>query len=200
MAHVLAHMTMSLDGRIADEDDQVGALFDWYDAGPVAVTTATPRVEFHLDEAGAEMLRPLLSGVGAVVCGRRLFDLTDGWDDRHPLGAPVIVVTHAPPDASRWPRTRFVPDVATAIELATEVAANRIVAIASADVAGQALDLGLVDEVAVSLVPLIMGRGKPFFASVRRGPILLDDPTVIPGTRATHLRYRVQRRVDDSAV
>ena len=67
-------------------------------------------------------------------------------------------------------------------------------AIASADIAGQAIDLGLVDEVAVSLVPLIMGGGRTYFGSVRGGPVLLEDPTVIAGTRATHLRYRVQRQ------
>ena len=52
---------------------------------------------FEVDEAGAEMLRDLTENVGALVAGRRLFDIADGWGDNHPAGAPVVVVTHQPP-------------------------------------------------------------------------------------------------------
>jgi dihydrofolate reductase len=136
----------------------------------------------------------MIKNVGALVCGRRLFDITDGWGDEHPIGAPVVVVTHrAPANADRWPRTRFVGDVAQAVALAKEIAGGRDVAVASADIAGQALDLRLIDEVAVSLVPTLMGSGKAFFGTLTRGPIMLDDPAITPGTRATHLRYRVRR-------
>lgn len=194
MTNVTAHMTMSLDGYIASDSDEVGVLFEWYSAGPVEVESRNPDIRFRLDEPGAALVRSMMADVGALVSGRRLFDITDGWGDRHPIGAPVVVVTHRPPaDASRWPRTTFVDDVPRAIALAQEIAGDGDVAIASADIVGQALDLGLVDEVAVSLVPVLMASGKAYFGSLTRGPILLEDPTVITGTRATHLRYRVRR-------
>ena len=84
----------------------------------------------------------------SLVCGRRLFDLTNGWDDNHPIGAPVVVVTHnAPQDTTKWPHTTFVNGVSEGIAGAREIAGDKDVAIASADIARQALDLGLVDEV-----------------------------------------------------
>jgi dihydrofolate reductase len=194
MSKVLTHMTMSLDGFIADPQDGIEELFGWYSAGNVDIPTAGNQWTFHVDEASAELMRYFLSGFGALVCGRRLFDITEGWGDNHPMGAPVVVVTHRPPDdADRWPRTTFSGDVPTAIERAKQLAARKDVVISSADIAGQALDLGLVDEVAVSLVPVLLGEGIPYFARLTNGPHRFEDPVVIEGTRATHLRYAVRR-------
>ncbi|GAA2272944.1 dihydrofolate reductase family protein [Glycomyces scopariae] len=196
MSTVRSHMTMSLDGFIAQPDDQVGELFEWYDAGDVAIPTPYEHVPaFNVDAASAAFLREVTDGCGAVVVGRHLFDITDGWDDTHPAGAPVVVVTHRPPAdaAERWPTTSFVDGVAAAIERAEQVAGDRDVTIASANVAQQALALGLVDEVCVSLVPVIFGEGIPYFTVLDTGHLLLEDPVVVQGTRAVHLRYPVRR-------
>jgi dihydrofolate reductase len=194
MGKVWTHMTMSLDGYIAEPNDEVGELFDWYGAGEVSVASANEDVAFAVDAASAGMLRDLLGSAGALVCGRRLFDITNGWNDNHPVGAPVVVVTHSPPaDAERWPRTTFVDDVETAIAKAREIADDKDVTIASANVIQQALDLGLVDEVCVSLVPVLYGEGIPYFSKLQRGHVLLEDPVVVQGRRALHLRYPVRR-------
>lgn len=194
MTHVYTHMTMSLDGYIADPHDGTGELFGWYGAGDVTLPSADARWSFQVDENSASLLRETLRDCGALVCGRRLFDITNGWDDSHPIGAPVVVVTHrAPDDAARWPRTNFVGGVAEAVTRAREVAGAKDVCIASADIARQALDLRLVDEVCVSLVPVLLGDGIPYFGGLTRAPHHLDDPVVISGTRATHLRYAVRR-------
>ena len=194
MATVYTHMTMSLDGYIADPKDGVGELFGWYSAGDVIVPGAGGRWSFRVDANSAEMLREMLAGAGALVSGRRLFDLTNGWDDHHPIGAPVVVVTHnAPRDITPWPRTTFVNGVAEGIAAAREIAGGKDVTIASADIARQALDLGLVDEVCISLVPVLLGRGIPYFANLTGAPHHFDDPVIIQGQRATHLRYRVRR-------
>jgi hypothetical protein len=113
MGKVFTHMTMSLDGFIADPNDQVGELFDWYEAGDVTVPTPNEGISFQVDDASAEMLRELTGNTGALVSGRRLFDIANGWDDNHPAGAPVVVVTHRAPEdaAKRWPRTTFVDGV-----------------------------------------------------------------------------------------
>src|SRR5579875_982387 len=105
MGRIFSHMTMSLDGFIADPDDGVGELFGWYDAGPVAVPSADERWSFSVDDASARMLREVMAATGALVCGRRLFEHTSGWDDSHPMGAPVVVVTHRAPESPRRPWT-----------------------------------------------------------------------------------------------
>ncbi|MGP3769543.1 dihydrofolate reductase family protein [Streptomyces sp. SDT5-1] len=195
MGKVLSHVTMSLDGFVADPQDQVGELFEWYEAGDVSVPNPNETVEFHVDDASARMLDRLTGSCGAVVAGRRLFDVADGWGDKHPAGAPVVVVTHRVPEdaAIRWPTTTFVDGVEAAIRAAREIAGERDVTIASPSIIQQALDLGLVDEVCVSLVPVLFGEGIPYFAKLRQGHQLLEDPVVVQGRRALHLRYAVRR-------
>ena len=196
MGKVTTHMTMSLDGFIADPDDQPGELFDWYQAGDVSVPSANENVVFDVDEASAEVLGDLTEDVGALVSGRRLFDIANGWNDSHPAGARVVVVTHSPPaDAQdRWPKTTFVDGVEPAIAKATELAGDKSVTIASPNVIQQALELGLVDEVCISLVPVLFGEGIPYFAKLDRGHVMLEDPVVVQGRRALHLRFPVRGR------
>ena len=82
---------------------RVTELFGWYEAGTVTVPSAGERWSFTVDERSAQLLREVLAATGALVCGRRLFDHTNGWDHRHPVRAPVVVVTHRPPrDAGKW--------------------------------------------------------------------------------------------------
>jgi dihydrofolate reductase len=196
MGKVTTHMTMSLDGYIADPDDQVGELFDWYQAGDVAVGHASDDFgEFNVDKASAEVLTEMLTSAGALITGRRLFDIANGWNDAHPAGAKVVVVTHDPPPdaADRWPRTTFVGGVEEAVAKAKELAADKDVSIASANVIQQALNLGLVDEVAVSLVPVLFGEGKAYFGRLDDGHLMLEDPDVVKGHRAVHLVFKVRR-------
>ncbi|SDT35915.1 dihydrofolate reductase family protein [Jiangella sp. DSM 45060] len=195
MGKVLSHMTMSLDGFIAQPDDGIGELFEWYEAGDVAVDNPNETVRFAVDDASATVLRDLTENVGALIAGRRLFDIADGWGDKHPAGSPVVVVTHQPPAdaAERWPTTTFVDGVAAAVERAQQIAGDKDVTIASANVTQQALALGLLDEVCVSLVPVLFGEGIPYFSTLGGGHQLLEDPAVVQGRRALHLRYPVRR-------
>ncbi|MFB9659962.1 dihydrofolate reductase family protein [Glycomyces mayteni] len=195
MSKVLSHMTMSLDGFIAQPDDQIGELFEWYGAGDVEVPGPNEDVRITVDAESAAFLTEVVGNCGALVAGRRLFDMTGGWGDRHPVGAPVVVVSHGVPEdaAQRWPRTEFVDGVKEALARAREIAGDRDVTIASANITQQALALGLVDEVCVSLVPVLFGEGVPYFAAFDTGHLLLEDPVVVQGRRAVHLRYPVRR-------
>ncbi|HVV75897.1 MAG TPA: dihydrofolate reductase family protein [Mycobacteriales bacterium] len=196
MTLVLTHMCMSLDGFIAQPDDDPAELFDWYWGGEVVVPSAQENMSFSVDAASAVMIHELTSGCGALVAGRRLFDQTDGWGDNHPAGAPVVVVTHRePPDKAdqRFPRTTFTSSVEEAIARAKEIAGDKFVTIASADIIQQALNLRLVDEVCVSQVPVLFGAGIRHFGELVGGHILLDDPAIVQGRRALHLRYPVRR-------
>jgi dihydrofolate reductase len=199
MGKVGSSATMSLDGYIAFDDNTVGALFDWYEAGDVEVRTTRSDLTFHVTEQSAEFWRTSIAASGALVVGRTLFDFTDGWGGRHTMDAPVVVVTHevptdwvaAHPDA---PFTFVTSGVAAAIDAAQEIAGDRVVAVAAGTIARQCLELGLLDEVAVDLVPVVMGRGKPYFGELGIGDVVLGDPTTcIRGDRVTHLVFPVER-------
>ena len=196
MTKVLTHMCVSLDGFVAQPDDDPAELFDWYWGGDHVVPSAQEGMTFSVDAASAAMLQELTSGCGALIAGRRLFDQTDGWGDNHPAGAPVVVVTHRPPPtdaATRFPRTTFTGSVEAAVATAKEIADDRFVTIASADIIQQALDLGLVDELCLSLVPVLFGTGISYFGELAGGHVVLEDPVVVQGRRALHLRDAVRR-------
>ncbi len=196
MAKVTTHMCMSLDGFVAQPDDNPAELFDWYWGGDVVVPSAQEGMSFSVDAASAPMLEALTSGCGALIAGRRLFDQADGWGDHHPAGAPVVVVTHRQPPADaavRFPRTTFTGGVEEAIRTAKEIAGDKFVTIASADIIQQALNLGLVDELCISQVPVLFGAGVRYFGEFTGGHVMLEDPVVVQGARALHLRYSVRR-------
>jgi dihydrofolate reductase len=195
VASVIAALTMSVDGFIAREDDSVGPLFDWYDSGDVAVRWPGMSMVSHVTPPTAGYLRRTISEAGAIVVGRRVYDYTNGWGGGHPLGVPLFLVTHNPPAA--WPVpdapfTAVTEGVAAAIGKAKAAAGGKTVALAGPSVIQQALDLGLVDEIAVDLAPVLLGKGIRFFGELARSPVLLDDPEVIESTRVTHLRFRVR--------
>ena len=202
MGTVVAQASMSLDGYIARADNSIGQLFDWYEAGEVEVPTVTPGLTFHLTPTSAAYWREWTAGLGAVVCGRTLFDVTDGWGGRHTLDVPVVVVTHEVPTA--WVRDHpgapftFVTDgVAAALTRAQQLAGAGTVAVTAGTIASQCLQLGLLDVVAVDLVPVVMGGGRPFFPGLDGADVRLGDPDVcVPSTRVTHLRMPVLRDPD----
>ena len=196
MGQVIASAAMSLDGFVADTEDAVGPLFDWYSNGDVAITAADPDRVFHVTDATANYLRAAWADIGAAVIGRRLFDLTNGWDGRPAIGGYVFVVTHKPPVGWPFPGApfTFVTDgLASAIAQARAFAGRRNVALTAGNLTGQALAAGLVDEVSVNLVPAVFGSGVRFFGSYAGSPALLDNPQVIQGDRVTHLHYRVRK-------
>lgn len=198
MGKVVTSASMSLDGFVAYPNDDPGPLFDWYEAGDVEVVTASEPASFHLTPTSAEYWRDFVGQVGCLVVGRHLFDITDGWSGVHPLGVPFVVLTHEVPRDWKHAATgnaHFVTDgIEAAIAQAQELAGDKTVAVAAGVVGGQALAAGLVDEVAIDLVPVVLGEGHRFFADVDPRAVRLGDPTVIvPSTRVTHLVFPVER-------
>lgn len=191
---------MSLDGYIAKPDNSIGRLFDWMQSGEVSVITPAEDFSVHLTPDNADHWRTWVESIGALVCGRTLFEVTDGWNGRHTLDVPVVVVTHRPPEM--WitahpdaPFTFVAGGVEAAIARAREVAGDRNVTVSGGAIARQCLELGLLDEVAVDLVPVVMGSGnRPFFGAVSGGDIMLGNPTLCsPGDRVVHLVFPVMR-------
>jgi dihydrofolate reductase len=198
MGKVVAAASMSLDGYIAKHDNTIGHLFDWYDNGDHEYRTETPDITFHLNDASFEYWSSWVSTLGALVCGRTLFDFTDGWGGQHTMGMPVVVVTHHEPaewiDAHPGAPFTFVDDVEAAVTEAKRIAGQRVVAVAAGTIARQCLELGLLDEVAVDLVPVVMGEGRPFFGALSTDDVKLGDPTTcVESDRVTHLVFPVLR-------
>ena len=137
--------------------------------------------------------------------GRKLFDVTNGWEGRHPLDVPVFVVTHEPPTdwnpAEPDPPFTFVTEgVEAAIEQATAVAGEKSVAVNGGTMARQALEAGLIDEIWIDLVPLLLGGGTPMFDRLKTAPVVLEGPvSIVEGQAVTHLRYLVKRLQSDRA-
>jgi dihydrofolate reductase len=101
-----------------------------------------------------------------------------------------------PQDVGKWKTITFASSAESGIAAARQIAGDKDVTIASANIAAQAVDLGLVDEVTISLVPVLRGKGIPYFANLARAPHRFDDPVIIPGSRVTHLRYAIRRTGD----
>ncbi|MCX4726725.1 dihydrofolate reductase family protein [Streptomyces sp. NPDC090052] len=195
MAKVTANMSMSLDGFVSHPSDGVDQLFRWYGNGDVTVRTADPNMTFQVSEASAQRLNRGLSEIGVLVYGRRTFDDAGGWIGGHPLGRPVIVVSHSIPDG--WPRAdtplTFVTDgVESAIAQARATAGGKKVVIGSADLTQQCINAGLLDELDVDLVPLLLGSGVRFLDNLREAPRALEGPTVVEGNGVTHLTYTLR--------
>jgi dihydrofolate reductase len=199
---VIMHNVVSVDGFIADENDDVGPLFEWYFSGDTPVRERDEQFDhsgtgsgFLVSRASAEYVRSMWASIGTIVKGRHLFDLVNGWEGRPPAGDHVVVVSHRPKPEGWHPEAsyHFVDDVAEAIVKAKELAGERTVAVAAGAVGGQILAAGLVDEVAMDVVPVVFGSGKRYFGGIA-GQHLLEDPhVVIQGERVLHLRYRVRR-------
>ena len=101
MGNVIATAAVSLDGFVADTEDGVGPLFDWYNNGPVEVYGTDPGRPFHVSQASADYINSTWPKVRSCVIGRRLFDITNGWNGVPAVGDHVFVVTHEPP--TDWP-------------------------------------------------------------------------------------------------
>jgi dihydrofolate reductase len=200
---VIMHNVMSVDGFIADENDGVGPLHEWYFSGDIPITGGGDRPydhsgagsRFKVSRASAEYVRSMWEGIGTIVMGRTLFDLVNGWEGKPPAGDHVVVVSHRPKPEGWHPEAsyHFVDDVTAAIDKAQELAGERTVAVNAGEVGGQILAAGLVDEVAMDVVPVVFGSGKRYFGGID-GQHLLEDPhVVIQGDGVLHLAFKVRR-------
>jgi dihydrofolate reductase len=130
-----------------------------------------------------------------MLTGRRTFDGAQGWGGNHGWG-PAFVLTHHIPEG--WPRpnstVHFVTDgIESAVNQAKTAAAGKSVGVHGADTIQQCLNAGLLDEIHVDIAALLLGSGIRLFDHLAVSPIVLGNPTVIPGIGVTHLRYPVRR-------
>jgi dihydrofolate reductase len=197
MSKTIAIMSMSLDGYVADVNDGVAEVFDWYsNSGDVEIHTGgSDPMTFKVSAPSAEHFRGLTAELGAVLTGRRTFDVAQGWGGNHAWG-PAFVLTHHIPDG--WPRpdstVHFVTDgIDSAVAQAKAAAHGMSVGVHGADTIQQCLNAGLLDEIHVDLAAVLLGSGVRLFDHLAGGPAVLGNPTVIQGVGVSHLRYSVSK-------
>ena len=195
MSDVIAIMSMSLDGYVAGPDDDVMKVFDWYfGSGDVEVRTGgSDPMTFRVSEPSAAYIRGLASELGAVLSGRRTFEVAQGWGGNHGWG-PAFVLAHEVPDG--WPRpgstVYFVTDgLESAVQQAKAAAGGKSVGVHGADTIRQLLDAGLVDHLCIDLSAVLLGSGVRLFDHLAGVPTFLGNPTAVSGVGVTHLRYPV---------
>jgi dihydrofolate reductase len=132
---------------------------------------------------------------GAVVAGRRTFEIAGGWSGDHHDGVPIFVVTRRPPDggAPDWPLVTYVTDVASAMARAKDAAGDRNVLVHGARTAQLALAAGVLDELEIHQIPVLLGQGRRLFDHLGPHHIELELARIVDAPGVTHLRYRVLR-------
>jgi dihydrofolate reductase len=182
------YMSMSLDGFITGPDDRPGQelgrdggrLFNWMD-------------DRMSDGPNGQVVREAMA-TGALISGRRTFELAGRWQGDHHDGVPIFVLTHHADDGDVPPGSaRFVTDVGACAEQARAAAGGRAVMVHGAGAAQALLRAGLLDEMEIHLVPVLLGQGRPLFASLGPDHIELEPVRRLEGRDVTHLRYRVRR-------
>jgi dihydrofolate reductase len=182
-APIRLYMSMSLDGFIAGTDDRPGQelgvhggrLFNWLD------DREGPGIN---GQVYAEAL-----ATGAMISGRRTFDLAGGWNGDHHDGVPIHVLSHTAADRDLPAGTRFYDDVDACAADARTAAGDRAVMVHGASAAQSLLRAGQLDELEIHLVPVLLGAGRRLFEETDR--VELEQVRQLEGREATHLRYRV---------
>lgn len=201
MAKVIIDLSMSLDGFITGPNptkeqglgENGDKLHEWYFNGP----TASTRSEFFRP-LGASMAvaEEMFDTTGAMLVGRKMYDLVDGWGGNHPIpGLRVFLVTHHAPETipqGHSPITVVTDGLERAAAQAKAAAGEKNVTVGGASIAQQCLNAGLVDEIYVHLVPVLLGGGTRLFENLS-APVDLEQLQVIEAPGVTHLRYRVLR-------
>jgi dihydrofolate reductase len=202
MGKVLTELSMSLDGFVAGPNDgperSLGdggeRLFQWYSSGDTAFPLPGTDMVFKVSRASAELLREEWGMLGAMVAGRRMFDIANAWGGNPPGGGPCFVVTHTVPQA--WvkegsPFTFVTDGVESAIRQAKKAAGDKNVAVSSANIMQQCIKAGLLDEIQIDLVPILLGDGVRLFDHLGAAPIELKSIRVIAAPGVTHLKFRI---------
>jgi dihydrofolate reductase len=199
MGKVVFDISMSLDGFIAGlhdgpdnpmGDHGVEALHQWIwgdrtDGVPGDGAKGSNR----------EVLAELKNTTGAIVVGRRTYDIVDGWGGTHPFGAiPAFVVTKAAPEHVPQGGTKFtfVTDgIESAVKQARAAAGDRnVYVVGGANIAQQCLKAGLLDEMRIHIAPLLLGEGIRLFDHLGAESIQLERTGLVDAPGVTHLTFR----------
>jgi dihydrofolate reductase len=150
----------------------------------------------EVSAVSAAHLREMVPTLGALVTGRRTFDIAHAWGGRHPLNVPVVVMTHTIPQewAGKDSVFTFVSDgIESAVARAQQIAGDKNASVGAASITQQCLNAGLLDEIYIDLVPVLLGGGVRLFDRLSIKPIELESIGVAEAPGVTHLGFRVVR-------
>jgi dihydrofolate reductase len=192
MGKVITNVTMSLDGFIAGPGDDVSQIFKWYNSGDTEVSMQRGNMVLKVSSISAELLNEAIRTTGAMVAGRRMFDLANAWVGNPPI-EPCFITTHFPPQ--EWmkegsPFTFVTEGIESAVEQARAAAGDRNVAVSTASTTQQCLKAGLLDEIHIDLAPALLGDGIRLFDHLGAEPVELEIIRVVEAPGVTHLAYR----------
>jgi dihydrofolate reductase len=193
MGKVRTGLSMSLDGFIGGPNDGPEApmghggewLLAWYSGGDTEYRLPGTEMVFKVSAQTAEFLRETRRTTGALVTGRRTFDLTNGWGGKHPLDVPVFVVTHTVPQGWVYegsPFTFVTDGLESALEQAKAIAGDKDVGVVGASLVQQCIRAGVLDEIHVDLVPVLLGDGVRLLDHLGTEPIELEKHPVDRGS------------------
>lgn len=202
MSKVVIDLSISVDGFIAGPNESTEqplgeggeVLHRWMFSGHLPSRYSD---FFRFDEASRSVMDEAFGSEGAVLFGRRTYDLVDGWHGSYPIpGVSVVIMTHHPPAADEVPQGssdfQFVTGgVEEAVARAKAVAGDRTVNVGGASAPWQCLAAGLADELRLHVVPVVLGRGVRLFPDGELESVALARPRVIESTEVTHLIYEV---------
>lgn len=180
-------MTMSLDGFVAGPDDRPGQelglggfrLFNWLDD--------------RMSDGPSGQVFGEAMATGALISGRRTFELAGRWQGDHHDGVPIFVLTHHVEEGDVPPGSaRFVTDVEACAGQARAAAGDRAVMVHGAGAAQALLRAGLLDEMEIHLVPVLLGEGRRLFDLLAPDQIELELVRRMAARDVTHLRYRIR--------
>jgi len=201
MGKVRAGITTSLDGFVTGPHDRLGAglgdggerLHYWVFGGPWTYAGGARGEPADVDKA---YLEDAFSNGGAWLVGRTMYDVVDGWGDDPGFGVPVFVVTHRPHETVVKGDTTFefvTEGLEAALDRARAAAGDMdVIVMGGADLLRQYLAAGVVDELVLTIAPVLLGSGKRLFDGIERTEIAFDRTGVIESPYATHLRYEVR--------
>ena len=194
MSTIGTALSTSLDGFIAGPVEgaaEVG-LHSWLTDGD---TRSRMNPSFTMSRPSAEFFDEGVGATGAVVAGRRTYDISEAWGGRGPIrGLPLFVMTHRVPEvvpAGDPPYTFVTDGIETAVKQARAAADGKNVHLMGASIVQQSIRAGLLDELVISLVPVVLGRGVRLLEGLDSSNIKLDLVRVIDAPGVTHLTYRV---------
>lgn len=197
MSKLAAGFSVSLDGFVAEENNDTTHVFAWYFAEPIDLKTVTVD-QLELTPESKARQDEHAQGIGAIISGRRTFDTAGAWGGKHPMGVPVVVLTHDIPAewAGEGSSFTFVTEggVERAIEVAKQLAEGKSIGVTGPDVMRQCMKLGLLDEIGIDLVPVLLGKGVRMFDYIGIEPLHLEKTSVKNGPGGvTHLNYRIKK-------
>lgn len=200
MSKVILNISMSLDGFIAGSNDNqkqpLGKKGDvlqaWLFSGE---ETSRNNSFFKLSSIDKNVFDSGAEKTGAMIVGRRTYDIVNGWGGSHPLErVPVFVLTHRipkdPPEGTT-PFTFITDGVDQAVKQAKQVAGSKDVSVGTASVAQQCIELGLLDGLDLHIAPVLLGKGVRLFDHIGHETVALKSTEVIEGTGVIHVKYDV---------